>query len=189
LIEIGGVIAAPPSADASWQVLSPTVVVVAAGYERPHAMCATLWACSRSTAQPYACPRVAATLLAGPRVSAAIAINGILMANQLATVRINASNVVQLSGLTDALDTETPFSSISVTVRIIDKHGDELTPATELIAAPDPAVGVFVVTLTKTAAPFALDHVYRAQFSATMQDADSNDVDYYEELDLIGVAR
>lgn len=180
-------------------------------FRTPHHIIADLDAAPRADAELTAAPRATATLVLGPRVdavpdtfervaatltprprmSARLTINGVLLmtTSTVTRVRIHASNVLQLSELTDFLDTDAEFTAIVVNVRIIRK-GDlsELTASTQLPAQPGDT-GVYAVTLTKEVAPFVKDEVYIAQFSATMKDAELNDVDYYEELELIGAVR
>lgn len=171
---------AGPRADASLDAAPRTTATVVVG--------------PRVDAVPDGFERIAASLTNRPRVSAQLTINGVLIVTTATTpsptrVRVHASNVLQLSQLADFLDANAAFTGVDVEVRIVRK-GDltELTPTTNLPAQPG-NTGVYAVTLSTTVAPFVKDEVYVAQFSATMKDADLNDVDYYEELELIGAVR
>lgn len=140
----------------------------------------------RLSADLASAPRATAILAASPRITATITINGITMTTTQATpVRINASNVLQLSKLTDILAPSTPLSAVTVSVKIIGLDGKVLTDTTELPVSPDDA-GMWAVTLSKTDAAFAKGMHYIAQFSASGQDAGNVAVDYYEEMELVG---
>lgn len=150
-----------------------------------HAMSATVGANARAQGGLALSTRVDAELDAYPRAIVSRAINGDSMSGTIAHVRVDASNVISVSGLVDQLDPNATFTTVVFTVEILKRDGTQLLVPTQLTA--NQAGDTWTITLSKTDAPFELDRIYTAKITATMKDASNNDVDYSEELTLVGV--